>query len=242
MHVFILTGAGVSAESGLKTFRDPGVLWESHDPRALATPEAFAHDPALVHRFYNWRRSAAAAAEPNDAHIALAHLERTLAARGDDLTLVTQNVDQLHQRAGSSVIAMHGTHAEVRCTRCGTVAPWAGDLFVETPCPSCGQSGALRPNIVWFGEMPLHLDRIAQALDRADLFVAIGTSGAVYPAAAYAGAARAAGKPTVELNLAPADNADMFDRAYYGKATETVPRFVEMLIEDASFFRRIRAA
>ena len=230
MHIFVLTGAGVSAESGLKTFRDPGGLWEEHDPMSLATPEAFARDPALVHRFYNWRRAAAAAAEPNAAHQALARLGTALAARGDRLTLVTQNVDALHQRAGSEVIAMHGTHTEARCTHCGDIRPWQGDMSVETPCPACGRAGGLRPNIVWFGEMPHHLDRIASALEGSGIFVAIGTSGAVYPAAAYVRAARAAGIATCELNLEPADNAGLFDRAIYGPATQSVPRLVDMVL------------
>lgn len=230
MHLFILTGAGISAESGLNTFRDPGGLWENHDPRRLATPEAFARDPELVHRFYNWRRRAAAAAEPNAAHVALARLERSLVARGDHLTLVSQNVDDLHQRAGSTVLAMHGTHTRGRCTACATTMAWQGDMSVATRCPACGRSGGLRPDIVWFGETPHHLDAIAAALARADVFAAIGTSGAVYPAAAYAGAARSRGIPTWELNLTPADNAGLFDHALYGKATETVPRFVADVI------------
>lgn len=234
MHVFILTGAGISAESGLNTFRDPGGLWENHDPRRLATPEAFARDPDLVHRFYNWRRGAAAAAVPNAAHLALAQLERVLAARGDRVTLVTQNVDDLHQRAGSKVLAMHGTHTRGRCTHCMAVMAWSGDMSTATPCPRCDQTGGMRPDIVWFGETPHHLDAIAAALADADLFAAIGTSGAVYPAAAYAGAARTRGIPTIELNLAAADNAELFDRAVYGMATVTVPRFVADLIAGPS--------
>ncbi len=219
MKVFILTGAGVSAESGIGTFRDPGGLWETHDPRALATPEAFAADPVLVHRFYNWRRAFCQAAQPNAAHDALARLERGLAARGDALTLVSQNVDDLHERAGSRVIAMHGKHNQARCTACGTVHPWTAPLSLNVMCPACGEVSAMRPNIVWFGETPMHLQAIAEALRAADLFVAIGTSGAVYPAAGYVRAARAAGIRTCELNLQPADNARLFDEASYGKAT-----------------------
>ena len=232
MNVFILTGAGVSAESGIGTFRDPGGLWERHDPRTLATPEAFARDPALVHRFYNWRRGVCQAAEPNAAHHALARLETALRERNDRLSLVTQNVDDLHERAGSTVVAMHGKHLEARCTHCGTVHAWTGDLSPETVCPTCGSPGGMRPNIVWFGEMPMHLDRLGAALRQADLFVAIGTSGAVYPAAGYVAAAKAASIPTCEMNLEPADNAGLFDTALYGKATETVPRFVEAMIAD----------
>ena len=231
MHLFVLTGAGVSAESGLKTFRDPGGLWEEHDPRDLATPEAFARDPVLVHRFYNWRRQAAREAQPNAAHHALARLETGLAARGDRLTLVTQNVDDLHGRAGSTVLAMHGSHTHVRCTACGACEPWVDDLDVAVPCPACGKTATLRPDIVWFGEMPKHLDAIGRALAQADAFVAIGTSGAVYPAAGYVDAARRLGIATVELNLEPADNAALFDAASYGRASETVPRLVDLVLE-----------
>ena len=230
MNVFILTGAGVSAESGIGTFRDPGGLWETHDPRALATPEAFARDPALVHRFYNWRRATCQVAQPNAAHHALARLERELAVANGALTLVSQNVDDLHERAGSRVIAMHGKHNEARCAACGTIHPWMASLSTGTRCPACGNAGAMRPNIVWFGEMPMHLPIIAKALEAADLFVAIGTSGAVYPAASYVRAARAAGIRTCELNLEAADNARLFDEAFYGKATETVPALVNRVL------------
>ena len=230
MRIFILTGAGVSAESGLRTFRDPGGLWEDHDPRTLATPEAFAADPALVHRFYNWRRQAARAAVPHAAHHALARLERALAARGDALVLVTQNVDDLHARAGSTALAMHGTLAHVRCTACRGRQAWVGDLAPETPCPACGRAGTLRPDIVWFGEMPHHLDRIDAELAATDAFVAIGTSGAVYPAAGFVAVAERKGIATVEFNLEPADNAGVFDKAVYGRAGETVPRFVDDLL------------
>ncbi len=232
MDIFILTGAGVSAESGIGTFRDPGGLWEQHDPRELATPEAFTRDPHLVHRFYNWRRATCRQAEPNAAHLALARLERELGARGDRMMLVTQNVDDLHERAGSKVVAMHGKHNEARCTRCGDVHPWTTDMSVETPCPTCERAGGMRPNIVWFGEAPMHQGRIASALGAADLFVAIGTSGAVYPAAGYVAAAKRASIPTCEINLEPADNAELFDVAVYGKATETVPCFVERLLAE----------
>ena len=230
MNLFILTGAGISAESGIGTFRDPGGLWEQHDPRQLATPEAFTRDPALVHRFYNWRRAHCQKAQPNAAHHALAGLERDLAARGDSLTLVSQNVDDLHERAGSRVIAMHGKHNTARCAACGVVHPWTGDLSIEMGCPACGLNGAMRPNIVWFGETPLHLQKISAALRKADLFVAIGTSGAVYPAAGYVAAARAAGIATCELNLDPADNAGLFDQAMYGKASDTVPQLAALIL------------
>ena len=231
MNLFILTGASISAESGLRTFRDPGGLWEEHDPRELATPKAFARDPELVHRFYNWRRQAARAAQPNAAHLALARLEREVPL-GDTVTLVTQNVDDLHARAGSKVLAMHGSHTHVRCNACGAVEPWAVDLTVGTTCPYCECTGTLRPNIVWFGEMPHHLDVIAQVLERADAFIAIGTSGAVYPAAGYVAGARRRGIATIEFNLEPADNAGLFDAAIYGRASETVPRFVDLVLRE----------
>ena len=240
MHLFILTGAGISAESGLRTFRDPGGLWEDHDPRTLATPEAFARDPALVHRFYNWRRQGARAVEPNAAHRALARLGSTMSDRGDRLTLVTQNVDGLHDRAGSESVAMHGRLDTVRCTRCGERHSWTDDLFVETVCPSCGGAGALRPDIVWFGEAPQQTGRLFEALGEADAFVAIGTSGAVYPAAGFVAAARQLGLPTLEFNLEPADNAGAFDKAVYGRAGETVPRFAEA-VEREGFTRAFAA-
>lgn len=229
--VFVLTGAGISAESGLGTFRDTDGVWARFDPMRLATPEGFAADPVLVHDFYNGRRRDALAARPNAAHTALARLESGLAARGGRLFLCTQNVDDLHERAGSRrVVHMHGALLRVRCTACGTGFDWRDDLGVETPCPHCGVSGGMRPDIVWFGEMPLHLDAIDEALAEADLFVAIGTSGAVYPAAGYVAQARAFGIPTLALNLEAADNAGMFESTRLGRASETVPALVEDIL------------
>jgi len=228
-RIFILTGAGISAESGLGTFRDRGGLWRRFDPMRLATPEAFAADPDLVLDFYNHRRRDARAAEPNAAHRALARGAQALAAGGGSLFLCTQNVDDLHERAGSAeVVHMHGELMKARCTACGTVSERHTDILRADACPHCGVA-ALRPDVVWFGEMPKHLDRIEAALARADLFVAVGTSGAVYPAAGYVGHARARGIPTCELNLAPSDNADAFDAARYGPASETVPAFLAEL-------------
>ena len=227
MHLFVLTGAGISAESGLRTFRDPGGLWEERDPRALATPEAFRRDPALVHRFYDWRRRGAREAQPNAAHRAIARLGWAMAQRGDRLTLVTQNVDGLHERAGSDAVAMHGRLDRARCTRCGARHDWAQDLSTATPCPACGAAGGMRPDIVWFGEEPMQTGRIFEALGEADAFAAIGTSGAVYPAAGFVAAAGELGLPTCEFNLQPADNARAFGKAVYGRAGETVPRFAE---------------
>jgi NAD-dependent deacetylase len=227
MNLFVLTGAGISAESGLGTFRDRKGLWRRFDPMRLATPEAFAADPEEVHAFYNLRRQGVVAAQPNAAHAALARLETVLAERGGALFLCTQNVDDLHERAGSgSVTHMHGEILKARCTACRDVRGNRGDLGTDQPCPSCGAAGSLRPDIVWFGEMPMHLGRIEAALDRADLFAAIGTSGAVYPAAGFAARARRNGIRTLEMNLEPSDNAGSFDEARYGPAGAIVPAFV----------------
>jgi NAD-dependent deacetylase len=231
MKLFVLTGAGVSAESGLGTFRDKGGLWEEFDPMTLATPEAFARDPERVHAFYNLRRRNLQAARPNAAHVALARLEATLADSGGSLFLCTQNIDDLHEQAGSRAVHhMHGELLKARCGRCGRREECRGDLSVEAVCEGCRQTGGMRPDVVWFGEMPLGLDRIDAKLADADLFVGIGTSGAVYPAAGYVAEARAFGIPTVELNLEPSDNARVFDDARYGPATEVVPAFVDAII------------
>lgn len=224
MRVLVLTGAGISAESGLGTFRDSGGIWARFDPMKLATPEAFARDPATVHAFYNHRRRDLLAAAPNAAHLALADLARGLASRGGALFLCTQNIDDLHERAGSpQVHHMHGELLKARCELCGAGASWREDLGTEVACPGCGRAGGLRPAVVWFGEMPLGLEAIEAALDAADLFVAIGTSGAVYPAAGFVEAARARSVRTMELNLAPSDNAWAFEERRLGPATETVP-------------------
>ncbi|GEP01870.1 NAD-dependent deacylase [Methylobacterium haplocladii] len=229
-NIFVLTGAGVSAESGLGTFRDRGGMWSRFDPMTLATPEAFARDPALVHEFYNLRRSGVIAAAPNPAHTALAALETHLRDRGGALFLCTQNVDDLHTRAGNrAVMHMHGELLKARCLACETVHPWRDDLFVGTPCPACNRAGSLRPDIVWFGEMPKHLEAIDAALRTADVFVAVGTSGAVYPAAGYVAQARTLGIRTWELNLEPSDNARLFDAARYGPASVVVPEFITAL-------------
>ena len=224
--VFVLTGAGVSAESGLGTFRDRGGMWARFDPMRLATPEAFAADPDTVLDFYNLRRRGVVAAAPNPAHVALARAEAALGARGGRLFLCTQNVDDLHERAGSrAVVHMHGELLKGRCTACAATFACSGDLHVTDACPSCGALGTSRPDVVWFGEMPHHLDAIQAALSDADLFVAIGTSGAVYPAAGYVRFARAHGIPTCALNAEPSDNADAFGETRYGPASETVPAF-----------------
>lgn len=230
-RVFVLTGAGISAESGVSTFRDADGVWSRYDFREVATPEGFARDPAKVHGFYNLRRANLTKAAPNAGHLALARLESDLAARGGDLYLCTQNVDDLHERAGSlRVIHMHGELGRIRCARCGLNRAWREDLATETPCPGCGRAGGLRPDVVWFGETPKFLDEIDAALRQADLFAAIGTSGSVWPAAGFAAQARRIGIPTVEINLEPSETAAVFDTRLYGPATEQVPAWVEQVL------------
>lgn len=230
-NIFVLTGAGVSAESGLSTFRDKGGLWEQYNIDEVASIQGYERDPAKVLAFYNMRRSRHGDISPNAAHLALADLEKAWEARGGTLTLCTQNIDNLHERAGSRrVIHMHGELGKVRCHDCGDITPADGELSLELGCRACGRIGGLRPHVVWFGEAPLEMDAIYEALAAADLFVAIGTSGMVYPAAGFVAAARRGGIPTMEINLAPSDNADLFDAARYGKASEAVPAWVaEML-------------
>jgi NAD-dependent deacetylase len=235
VRLFVLTGAGISAESGLGTFRDKGGIWARFDPMRLATPEAFARDPALVHDFYNLRRRNLLAVAPNAAHAALARLEDGLAGRGGGLFLCTQNIDDLHERAGSRAVHhLHGELLRARCLGCGGEAPWRDDLSTGTVCPSCGAAGGLRPDVVWFGEMPKGMDRVEVALLGADFFVSIGTSGAVYPAAGFVEAARSAGIRTCEINLEPSDNARAFVERIYGPATEAVPAFVERLLASSA--------
>ena len=232
-NVFVLTGAGISAESGLGTFRDKKGegIWAKFDPMKLATPEAFARNPETVLAFYDMRRRNLLNAKPNAAHFALARLEGALVERGGRLTLVTQNIDDLHERAGSArVIHMHGELLKARCGGCDAIRPWLDDLTVSHTCPDCGRAGALRPHVVWFGEMPLSMDLIDRALRKADLFVAIGTSGAVYPAAGFVAEARAHGMRTCEINLEAADNAELFDEQRLGPASETVPAWVEEIL------------
>jgi len=227
MRIVVLTGAGISAESGVPTFRDAGGLWEGHRVEDVATPEAFDRDPETVLRFYDARRRALSGVQPNAAHRALARLEATA---GIDLLTVTQNVDDLHERAGSlSLIHMHGELRRARCTRCDARPIWDADLLHRPACPVCGRP-ALRPDVVWFGEMPYELDRIERALATCEVFAAIGTSGAVYPAAGYVALAAALGVRTVELNLAPTDALVGFDEVRVGAATATVPAWVDDLL------------
>ena len=219
--IVILTGAGVSAESGLGTFRDKDGLWTRYDLSEVATPEGFARNPVLVHDFYNARRANARDAAPNAAHRALARLQ---AGRGG-VTLVTQNIDDLHERGGAhDVIHMHGQIARALCTACDHRWDAPRAMSASDACPSCG-AAATRPDIVWFGEVPYHMDRIAEALAVCDLFVAIGTSGEVYPAAGFVEEAAGFGAETLEINLAPSAPG-RFDRVITGPATETVPAWV----------------
>ena len=229
MNLVVLTGAGVSAESGVPTFRASDGLWEGHRIEEVATPEGFAADPALVQDFYNQRRRHLSKVVPNAAHRALADLAARW--RGDFL-LVTQNVDDLHDRAhletppasGFELIHMHGELLKARCTASGVVCDWTGDLEARH-ASSHHPRGVLRPHIVWFGEMPLAMARIEAALEACDLFVSIGTSGAVYPAAGFVQLARMAGARTVEVNLEPTQGRRLFDEGVYGPATEAVPAF-----------------
>lgn len=222
----ILTGAGISAESGLRTFRAADGLWEDHRVEDVATPMAFQRDPDLVYRFYNERRRGLATVQPNAAHLALARLERDWPG---ELLLVTQNVDDLHDRAGSNkLLHLHGELLKGRCLACGAVMTWPGDMDRTSSCPACGRR-PVRPHIVWFHELPLEMDRIYDALERCDLFVAIGTSGHVYPAAGFVQAVRP-GAHTVELNLEPSLVVSAFQEARTGPATELVPAFVDELM------------
>jgi NAD-dependent deacetylase len=232
MNLFVLTGAGVSAESGLSTFRDASGIWTKYDFRDVATPDGFARNPALVHDFYNARRKNLVTAQPNAAHAALARLQAGMRARGGRVYLCTQNVDDLHERGGAEdVVHMHGELLKSRCGACSRVEAWTEDLSVQTPCPGCGRTGAMRPDVVWFGEMPMHLDAIYEALAEADLFVSIGTSGSVYPAAEFVAQARRARIRTCEINLEPSDNARRFDEVLYGPATEVLPGWVERILD-----------
>ena len=226
-NIVILTGAGVSAESGIDTFRGAGGLWENHRAEDVATPEAFERDPELVLRFYDMRREAIQQTQPNAAHQALARLDREW---DGDLLIVTQNVDDLHERGGARrVLHMHGEHLNAWCRACDKRPRWTGPLIERPPCPLCGEK-ALRPDVVWFGEMPYRMEEIYGALRGADLFVSIGTSGAVYPAAGFVRNARELGARTLELNLEESQGSRWFHESRLGPATETVPAWVEEML------------
>lgn len=224
--IVVLTGAGISAESGLSTFRLKDGLWDNHSVEDVATPEAFVRNPILVHEFYNARRQQLNSVAPNAAHETLAKFEKNFTG---DFLLVTQNVDDLHDRAGSkNLIHMHGELLESRCTSCNVIARISRDLTVDSVCSNCQGRGTVRPNIVWFGEMPMAMEQIYAALAQCDLFVSIGTSGNVYPAAGFFQEAKMAGALTVELNLEPSERASGFDICQYGPATRLVPEFFQL--------------
>lgn len=230
-NIVILTGAGISAESGIDTFRGGGGLWEQHRVEDVATPEAFARDPELVLRFYDMRREAIQTKQPNAAHHALARLDREWPKKaGGEVLIVTQNVDDLHERGGAlNVLHMHGEHLNAWCTACDERHRWTEALIHRPPCPACGMR-ALRPDVVWFGEVPYRMEEIYQAVAGADLFVSIGTSGAVYPAAGLVRTARDLGMQTLELNLERSQGSAWFHETRLGAATEIVPAWVEELL------------
>jgi len=226
-NIVILTGAGISAESGLRTFRADDGLWEDHRVEDVASPQGFQRDPELVQRFYDERRKNILAAEPNAAHAALARFDE---GWDGELLIVTQNIDDLHERAGARrVLHMHGEGLSAWCLACDARHRWTGTLLDGPACPACGEA-AMRPDIVWFGEMPYEMDRIFAALSRADLFVSIGTSGAVYPAAGFVQQAKTAGARALELNLERSQGSAWFDESRLGPASELVPAWVEEML------------
>lgn len=229
-NIVILTGAGISAESGIQTFRASDGLWHNHRIEDVATPEGFKRNPALVHEFYNERRRQLQAdnIQPNAAHLALARLGREFPGK---VLLVTQNVDDLHDRAGSqNLIHMHGELNKVRCVKTERVYEWHSDVDTKTPCECCPTIGHLRPHIVWFGEMPFQMEMIYDALIDCDLFISIGTSGNVYPAAGFVQVANETGAHTIELNLDPSQTSDRFAESKLGKASVLVPQYVDELL------------
>jgi NAD-dependent deacetylase len=231
--IVILTGAGISRESGLETFRDKDGVWSKVRLEDVARPEGFARDPALVHAFYNARRRGLLdpAVVPNAAHKALARLEREWSGR---VLIVTQNIDDLHERGGSAgLLHMHGELLKAFCIHCRVVEPCRSDLSRDDVCPNCLRAGGMRPDVVWFGEEPYHMERIYRELADCDLFVSVGTSGNVYPAAGFVDEARRCGAYTLEINLEPSAGASLFHEAILGPASETVPAFVaEVLGKD----------
>lgn len=230
--IVILTGAGLSAESGVQTFRDPDGIWAKYNIEDVATPEAFARNPDRVHDFYNARRALLGTVEPNAAHFALARLEQQFPG---NVLIVTQNVDNLHERAGTrNLIHMHGELAKALCHHCHRHCDCDFDLTVDLACDGCGRTGGMRPDVVWFGEMPYHMDTIYDRLGEADLFISIGTSGNVYPAAGFVALALSTGAHTVELNLEPSEGASYFAEYHHGPATKVVPTYVDRLLGQVS--------
>ena len=228
-HTVILTGAGISSESGIATFRSTDGLWEKHSLEDVATPEGFMRDPALVHQFYNQRRAQLRTVEPNAAHQAIARLQKKM---GEKVFLITQNIDDLHERGGShQVLHMHGELFKARCMASGRVMDWRTDLSPESQCNCCKPSSVMRPHIVWFGEMPLGMEHIYDALEKAELFVSIGTSGNVYPAAGFVAEARRRGAVTLELNFEPSAQQGLFTAGSYGLATKIVPDWVDLMLQ-----------
>ncbi len=227
-NIVVLTGAGISADSGLATFRGADGLWEGHRVEDVATPEAYRRDPALVHQFYDARRARLGEVEPNEAHQALARLDQEWPG---ELLIVTQNVDDLHERAGAKrLLHMHGELTSGWCLACDNRFPWQGPMGEGANCPACQATGHVRPDIVWFGEMPYEMERIEAALMDADLFVSIGTSGNVYPAAGFVQTAKYVGARTLEMNLEPSLGSYLFDESRIGKAGELVPVWVEEVL------------
>jgi NAD-dependent deacetylase len=231
-RIAILTGAGVSAESGLGTFRDTDGIWAKFDPYKVATPEAFGADPKTVLDFYNTRRANLAGAKPNAAHYALARLEHEYRDYGiGHVVTITQNVDDLHEKAGAAnVIHMHGILSQNLCNACGVRRPQDGALTPETVCAVCSSVGTVRPDVVWFGEVPYQMERIQAELLRCNLFISVGTSGSVYPANTFVKLANDIGAHTVELNLEPSEGDYLFAECRYGPASEIVPAYVEELL------------
>lgn len=229
--IVILTGAGISVESGIKSFRDNNGLWENHDIEDVATPEAFIRNPALVHQFYNMRRKQLLSPDilPNTAHKAIAELQKS----HPDVYLITQNIDNLHERGGSEQVHhMHGELLKASCTKCPSITEINEDMSSDSICESCQNKGSKRPNIVWFGEMPIGMDEIFNKLITCDLFISIGTSGNVYPAAGFVKEARTYGAHTVELNLEPSMGATLFAETHQGPATQVVPDYIQNILKD----------
>ena len=227
-YIVVLTGAGISADTGLATFRATDGLWEGHRVVDVATPEAFCRNPGLVHEFYDARRARLGEVEPNAAHLALARLD---AEWPGELLIVTQNVDDLQERAGAKrLLHMHGELTSGWCLACDRRFPWQGKMGESASCPACQASGQVRPDIVWFGEMPYEMERIERALQATDLFVSIGTSGAVYPAAGFVQTARYCGAHCVEMNLEPSQGSIFFDESRMGRARDLVPEWVDEVL------------